>query len=409
MSGILGSFDRQSELIRIGLEQRGQNQSAATGCEMANQLDNNRQRIERILGASAGDWENWRWQLKNRINDAGLLARLLPLNQDVIDDIDELSKHLRWAVTPYYLSLIDPEQGESDPVFRQVIPSIAELNQHRGTEDPMQEAGCSPVAGVTRRYPDRLIINVTNRCASYCRHCQRRRYQLDPEKQIDMPALQQAINYIREHQEIRDVLITGGDALLISWRRLGYLLNELDTIPHVEIKRIGTRLPVFCPQRIDDTLINLLKKHHPIYLNTQFNHPREITKESAGACQRLADAGIVLGNQSVLLKGVNDSTTILRKLNQQLLTIRVRPYYLFQAKEVVGTTHFVVPINRGMEIAAGLRGYTSGLANPLYIVNAPEGQGKIPLVPEYYLGQSQGIIYFRTWQGQVVEYPIYGD
>jgi len=409
MSGSSGSSDRQADLVRIGKLQRRQNKKVLTGSELSSLLADNRQRISRLLGASKGDWENWRWQMKNRINQAGQLAKLLPLKPAVVNDIERISLQLRWGITPYYLSLIDPEQGEADPIFSQVIPNIAELNQERGSDDPMLEAGCTPVPGITRRYPDRLIINVTNRCAAYCRHCQRRRYQVDAETQLDIRKMEQAVNYVREHEEIRDVLITGGDALLISLRRLQYLLEALDAIPHVEIKRIGTRVPVFCPQRIDVSLINLLKKHQPLYLNTQFNHPREITPESALACQRLADAGIVLGNQSVLLKGINDDVNILRRLNQQLLTMRVRPYYLFQAKEVAGTTHFVVPLSRGMEIVAGLRGFTSGLANPLYIVNAPEGRGKIPLVPEYYLGKGEGVIYFRTWRGQVVEYPVYDE
>lgn len=409
MTGILGSFDRQEELTRIGREQHRQNQQVPTGCEMEAVIAQNRQRICSILGASSDDWDNWRWQLKNRVTSAEKLAALLSLHPNTIEDLKEISQHLRWAATPYFISLIDPAQGEADPIYRQVIPSLAELNRERGCDDPMQEGNCTPIPGITRRYPDRLIINVTNRCAAYCRHCQRRRYQSEQETQLDIAVMQKAVEYISLHEEIRDVLITGGDALLISPRRLQYLLSALDNIPHVEIKRIGTRIPVFCPQRIDDAMIDILKSHQPLYLNTQFNHPREITPASVKACQRLADAGIILGNQSVLLKGINDETAILRRLNQQLLTIRVRPYYLFQAKEVAGTTHFVVPLDRGMEIAAGLRGYTSGLANPLYIVNAPEGRGKIPLVPEYYLGKGDGVIYFRTWQGLVVEYPTFDD
>ena len=269
----------------------------------------------------------------------------------------------------------------------------------------MAEEYTSPAPGITRRYPDRLIINVTNQCAMFCRHCQRRRLIGELDHHSNRDKLVAALDYISENPEIRDVLLTGGDALLLSNEELDWLLTELDRIPHVEIKRLGTRTPVTMPQRITPELCAILERHQPIYINTHFNTVQEITPESAAACSRLAKAGVPLGNQAVLLRGINDHPHLMKKLNQELLKIRVRPYYIFHAKCVIGTMHFRVPVEVGISIMENLRGQTSGLAVPTYIINAPGGLGKTPILPQYMISADTGKVVLRTWEGKVVEYP----
>ncbi|MFY9425063.1 MAG: KamA family radical SAM protein, partial [Bacillota bacterium] len=265
----------------------------------------------------------------------------------------------------------------------------------------------SPAPAITRRYPDRLIIKVTNQCPMYCRHCQRRRAIGEIDQHTPAEHLQEAIAYIRSNPEIRDVLITGGDALMLDDSTLDWLLTELDRISHVEIKRIGTRTLVTLPQRITDDLCRMLEKHHPLYINTQFNSPVEVTDEAAAAADRLTRAGIPLGNQAVLLKGINNNEHVMKKLNHELLKIRVRPYYIFHPKCVTGTTHFRCRVEEGLQIMENLRGYTSGLAVPTYIINAPGGLGKTPMLPEYLISWSNDSITLRTWENQVVRYPNY--
>jgi len=286
----------------------------------------------------------------------------------------------------------------------QSLPSIYELDE-AGHTDPMAEEFTSPAPCVTRRYPDRLIINVTNQCAMYCRHCQRRRNIGEIDRHQTHLNLVAALEYVKANEEIRDVLITGGDALLLSDRKLDWLLGELDKIGHVEIKRIGTRALVTLPQRITPELCAVLKKHPPVYINTQFNHPREITPESKRACEMLSEAGVVLGNQAVLLKGINNNPHVMKKLNQELLRIRVRPYYIFHAKLVKGTSHFITSVDEGLAIMEKLRGHTSGLAVPTYIINAPKGYGKTPLLPPYMLAKDGDTIILRTWENRLLEYP----
>lgn len=360
-----------------------------------------KQQVLNVLGGSDSDWADWRWQLKNRIKDSTILAQILGLSEMERKRIDKVGQVYRWAISPYYLSLVGDDYL-NNPIYRQAVPDIRELAPG-GSLDPMNEALTSPAPCVTRRYPDRMIINVTNQCAMYCRHCQRRRNIGEVDRHSCMEDIAQAMDYIANNPEIRDVLITGGDALLLSNKVLKSILATLDEIPHVEIKRIGTRVPVTMPQRITPELCEIIRSHPPIYINTQFNHHLEITPEARTACDRLIEAGAILGNQAVLLRGINDQPNIMKKLCQELLKIRVRPYYIFHAKDVQGTRHFQTSISEGMDIIRSLRGHTSGLAVPTYIVNAPGGLGKIPLMPNYILQNRKNKMVLKTWEGKIVE------
>lgn len=372
-----------------------------TGFDCADQIKARQARILSLLGASEEQWQDYRWQLANRFKTAESLGKILPLTDLELAQINIVSSKYRFAISPYYLSLIDPDDP-ADPIRRQSVPSIAEMNDS-GSLDPMDEAGCSPTAGITQRYPDRLIIKVTNQCGMYCRFCQRRRLIGEQDRHTAPDFIVNALNYIRKHPEIRDVLLTGGDALMLSDGQLDGILSELRQIPHVEIIRIGTRTPVTLPQRITPELAAILQKHHPLYINTHFNSPAEITPDSLRACSLLANCGIPLGNQMVLLNGVNNDPFIVRKLNQQLLRLRVKPYYIFHPKQVRGTAHFWVRLEDGLEIMESLRGYTSGMAIPTYIVNGPGGLGKTPLIPNYllYIGSDKAV--FRNWEGSTFE------
>jgi lysine 2,3-aminomutase len=381
-----------------------------SGREVQAEIAARQRRIMAYFGATEKEWQDWRWQLRHRITTVEVLKELIPLTPEEMEAIQAVQKVYRWAVSPYYLSLMGDDPN--CPIRRQALPSRMELEDKLGIPDlpdPMAEELTSPAPCITRRYPDRLIINVTNQCAMYCRHCQRRRNIGEVDTTRSRKELEQALDYIRANPEIRDVLITGGDALMLSDQMLDWLLTELDHIPHVEIKRIGTRVPVTLPQRITSELCQVLAKHPPIYLNTQFNHPREITEEAKLACDRLVEAGVVLGNQSVLLRGINNHPFIMRKLNQELLKIRVRPYYLFHAKPVTGTTHFITSIKEGIEIMEQLRGYTSGLAVPTYIINAPNGYGKTPVLPQYVVAIGEGYVLLRTWEKRILLYPDLGS
>lgn len=375
-----------------------------TGFRARERNAQNRSRILEYFDASEEDWNNWVWQVKNRISDVNILSQFLDLKTNEYEEIQMVSKKYRWAISPYYLSLIDFTNYRESPIFKQAVPDIREINDHHGKLDPMGELTTSPVARVTRRYPDRLIINVSNQCAMYCRHCQRRRNIGEKDLHSDKKELEQALAYIRDNHEIRDVLITGGDALMLSNNRLDWLLGELHKIQHVEIKRLGTRTPVTMPQRITPELCHILEKYPPIYVNTQFNHPLEVTDEAKKACDMLIESGCVLGNQAVLLKSINDDAHIMKKLNQELLKIRVRPYYLFHAKQVKGTAHFVTSVETGLNIMEQLRGYTSGLAVPTYIINAPGGLGKTPILPQYFMAIKDEQITMRTWEHKILTY-----
>lgn len=375
--------------------------SVKTGFDMNERNSAQKAKILAELNATEEQWQDYHWQLKNRYTSGESLQDILKLDQEELEQINEVASQYRFAISPYYLSLIDPD-NKNCPIRRQALPHITEMDP-QGVLDPMDEEGSSPTSGVTRRYPDRLIIKVTNQCGMYCRFCQRRRLIGEQDHHTRADVIDKAIEYVRTHPEIRDVLLTGGDALMLTDRQLESILIELRAIPHVEIIRIGSRTPVTLPQRITPQLVDMLKKYHPLYVNTHFNSPAEITPEAMQACSLLADAGIPLGNQMVLLKGVNNDKYIVRKMNQQLLRLRVKPYYIFHPKQVRGTSAFWVTLEEGLEIMESLRGFTSGMAIPTYIVNGTGGLGKTPMLPNYllYIGKNKGV--FRNWEGQIFE------
>lgn len=374
-----------------------------TGFNLQEQHQKNKERIKNHFGATEEEWQDWHWQIQNRIYDQEELCLFLNLSQQEKNEIKEIGTRYRWAVSPYYLSLIDPDNPDC-PVRKQAIPTIQELTDELGQLDPMAEEETSPAPAVTRRYPDRLIINVTNQCAMYCRHCQRRRNIGEEDVGTPREEILEALKYVRENEEIRDVLLTGGDAFMLSNDQIDWLLTELGEIPHVEMKRLGTRVLVTMPMRVDDELCSILEKHDAVYVNTQFNHPKEITEQSRLACKKLAKAGIPLGNQAVLLRDINNSPHVMKKLNQELLKISVKPYYIFHSKRVKGTSHFRTPVEDGLEIMEHLRGQTSGLAIPTFIINAPKGCGKTPMLPEYLVSMTSGTIFIRNWEKKIFQY-----
>lgn len=350
---------------------------------------------------SDNDWNNWKWQLQNQIKTAEKLKEIFDFTQDEFEQLIKVSKKYRFAITPYYLSLIQKFKP-NDPIYLQCIPQIDELN-NVGKIDPMNESQNNPAGAITRRYPDRVILNVTNSCASFCRHCQRRRNIGEKDIYISEFCLEESVVYIKNHPEIRDVLITGGDPLTLSDSYIENILIKLRNIKTIEIIRIGTRIPVTLPQRITTELITVLKKYSPIYMNMQFNHPLEITPESSRACLDLAENGIVLGNQMVFLKNVNTDYYTLQLLNQLLLKIKIRPYYIFHPKDVIGTKHFSISIEEGIHIYEKLRGNTSGLAIPTYILNAERGLGKIALNKDILKHvNSDGTVILETWEGNKI-------
>lgn len=362
-----------------------------------------KQRILALLEATEENWNDYKWQLKNRISDVETLTKLISLDDEEIAAVQKIGETYRWSISPYYLSLID-DNNRYDPIKLQSVPMVAEMLEE-GLADPMAEEFTNPAGSITRRYPDRVIINVTNQCAMYCRHCQRRRNIGSDDHHTTRKELEESIAYIRDNPEIRDVLVTGGDALLLSDATLDWLLGELHAIPSVDYVRLGSRVLVTMPQRITDNLVGILKKYPPLFINTQFNHPKELTPEAKEACDKLATAGIPLGNQAVLLNGINNDKYVMRLLNQELLKFRIRPYYIFQAKRVVGTTHFRTSVDDGIEIMEYLRGYTSGMAIPTYIINAPHGHGKTPMAPQYLISRGKDSVKIRTWEGKVFDYP----
>ncbi len=350
------------------------------------------------------DWKNWNWQLQNRITDVEELKQIINLTPEEEQGIGQALQALRMAITPYYASLMDKEDPEC-PIRKQAVPSSLELNfSQSDLEDPLSEDTDSPVPGITHRYPDRVLFLVTDQCSMYCRHCTRRRMAGTTDKAAPKEVIDEALHYIANTPQVRDVLISGGDGLLISDERLEYILQELSKIEHVEIVRIGTRAPVVLPQRITDKLINLLKNYHPIWLNTHFNHPKELTGEAKEALAKLADAGIPLGNQTVLLKGINDCPAIMKNLVHELVKNRVRPYYIYQCDLSQGIEQFRTSVAAGLEIIEFLRGHTSGFAVPTYVVDAPGGGGKIPVMPQYLISQSPESVVLRNYEGVIARY-----
>jgi len=349
-------------------------------------------------------WNDWHWQVKNRVETLEDLKKYINLTEEEEEGVRRTLGMLRMAITPYYLSLVDLAD-KYDPIRRQAIPTAHELEKAPyEAADPLHEDTDSPVKGLTHRYPDRVLFLVTDQCSMYCRHCTRRRFAGQTDCAVPMEQIKKCIEYIRQHEEVRDVLLSGGDALMLSDNLLEQIISELRTIEHVEIIRIGTRTPVVCPQRITPELCDMLKKYHPIWVNTHFNHPSEITPEAAAACARLADAGIPLGNQSVLLAGVNDCVHVMKKLVNELVYIRVRPYYIYACDPSLGLSHFRTPVSKGIEIMEGLRGHTSGLCVPTFVVDAPGGGGKTPVMPTYLISQKPGKIVLRNFEGVITTY-----
>jgi lysine 2,3-aminomutase len=361
-------------------------------------------RKELFPNVSDEQWNDWKWQVKNRIETLEDLKKYISLTSEEQEGVMKSLKTLRMAITPYYLSLIDPNNPNC-PVRRQAIPTAAEVHQSPADLlDPLHEDEDSPVAGLTHRYPDRVLFLITDMCSMYCRHCTRRRFAGQNDCESPSERIQKAIDYIARTPQVRDVLLSGGDALMVSDSMLESIIQRLRAIPHVEIIRIGSRTPVVCPQRITDDLVNMLKKYHPIWLNTHFNHPNECTSEAKEACAKLANAGIPLGNQSVLLRGVNDDVRVMKKLVQDLVKMRVRPYYIYQCDLSMGLEHFRTPVSKGIEIIENLRGHTSGYAVPTFVVDAPGGGGKTPVMPQYIISQSPGKVVLRNFEGVITTY-----
>ncbi|HEX9046938.1 MAG TPA: KamA family radical SAM protein [Verrucomicrobiae bacterium] len=356
------------------------------------------------------DWNDWRWQMKHRITTLEQLQKFLPTLTPEESAGAQLANHkLALGITPYFFNLIDPA-NENCPIRRQVVPRLEEtLTAPWEMSDPCGEDSHSPVPGLVHRYPDRVLFLVTDRCASYCRYCTRSRLVSNASGYDFHPEFDKQIAYIAAHPEIRDVLLSGGDPLLMNDEKLENLLSRLRAIPHVEFLRIGTRIPVFLPQRITPELCATLKQFHPLFLSVHVNHPRELTIEVKAALGRLADAGIPLGNQSVLLKAVNDEVEVMTALVQKLLMCRVKPYYLYQCDLIAGSAHLRASVAKGLELMEKLRGHTTGYAVPQYVIDAPGGGGKVPINPEYVLCRNAGRVLIRNFEGRIFEYPERAD
>jgi len=354
-------------------------------------------------------WTDWRWQLKNTIRKVETVEKIMGIkfSDEKKKEINETIEKFPMAITPYYLSLIDDDAYETDPVFKQSFPSIDELLISTiDMEDPLHEDKDSPVCGITHRYPDRVLFHVSNVCAMYCRHCTRKRKVGDVDSVPSDEMIAAGIDYIKNTPTIRDVLLSGGDPFLLSDEKLDYILGLVSAIPHVEVIRIGTRTPVVLPYRITDKLIKVLSKYDNLWINTHYNHPREITKTSITALKKLTGAGIPLGNQSVLLKDINDCPLIMKKLVHKLVANRVRPYYLYQCDLSEGLEHFRTNVGKGIEIMESLRGHTSGFAVPTYVIDAPGGGGKIPVMPNYLISWSTNKVILRNYEGVITTYQM---
>jgi len=364
----------------------------------------NRKEVPLWKGVSDGEWNDWKWQVANRIVTVDQLRQVIDIDDDEADAIGRSLGKLRMAITPYFASLMDPGDPRC-PIRMQAVPTENETRLGKADLlDPLHEDVDSPVPGLTHRYPDRGLFLITDQCSMYCRHCTRRRHAGETDKAYGDEQIKKGIEYVRRTPTFRDVLLSGGDPLTVDDDRLEWVISELRAIPHVDFVRLGTRMPVVCPQRITDKLCSMLRKYHPVWLNTQFNHPKEITKESAEACARLADAGVPLGNQSVLLKGINDCPYLMRELSQGLLKIRVNPYYIYQCDLSEGIEHFRTSVGKGIQIIEYLRGHTTGMAQPLFIVDAPGGGGKIPVGPNYVVSQSDRKVILRNYEGVLTVY-----
>ena len=362
-------------------------------------------------GASEANWHDWHWQVRNRIQSVEELEEIIPLTEQEKSDINKVLEIFRMGITPYYASLMDP-QDPTCPVRRQAVPTVMEtMAGISDMQDPLDEVADSPVPGLTHRYPDRVLFLITDQCSMYCRHCTRRRFAGQNDSGLAWEHIEKGIEYIRNNPAVRDVLLSGGDALLMADHKLEEIIKRLREIPHVDVIRLGTRTPVVMPQRITDDLVAMLKRYHPIWLNTHFNHPKEITPESTEACLKLVDGGIPVGNQTVLLRGVNDNPQIMKELVLDLVRIRVRPYYIYQCDLSMGIEHFRTKVSKGLEIMEALRGHISGYAVPTYVVDVPGGGGKTPVMPQYLISMSPTKVVLRNYEGVIATYaePQYID
>ena len=375
---------------------------------------------ERISpGSLMSNWKDWKWQLRHSIRDISTFEKVtgIEFEPDEKELLERTLEKFPLSITPYYLSLIDTDDYMNDPFFKQSFPSSRELIIEKyDMKDPLAEDRDSPVPGITHRYPDRVLFRISNTCAMYCRHCTRKRKVGDVDSIPGSDEISKGIEYVRNTPAVRDVLLSGGDPLMLTDEYLDWILTELRNIPHVEVIRIGSRMPVVLPYRITDGLAEMLKKHHPLWINTQFNHPKAMTESSKEALRKLADAGIPLGNQSVLLAGVNDCPRIMKKLVHKLVQNRVRPYYLYQCDLSEGLSHFRTPVGKGIEIMESLIGHTSGFAVPTYVIDAPGGGGKIPVMPTYLISWSTNKVILRNYEGIITTYkepdcyePIFCD
>ena len=353
------------------------------------------------------NWLDWKWHIKHAICDLDGFEKLLEVKfpPKRRRELEKAVGHYPMSITPYYLSLIDTEDMDNDPVFKQSFPSPNEMIIGRmDMADPLAEDKDSPVKWLTHRYPDRVLLHVSNTCSMYCRHCTRKRKVGDSDHVVRRKEIERAIDYIKSTPQVRDVLLSGGDPLMLSDSFLDWILGELGTIDHVEVVRLGSRMPAVLPQRITNDLVTMLKRHHPLWINTHFNHPRELTATACKALGKLADAGIPLGNQTVLLAGVNDCPRIIKSLVHKLVRNRVRPYYLYQCDLSEGLSHFRTPVGKGIEIIESLIGHTSGFAVPTYVIDAPGGGGKIPVMPNYLISWSTNKVILRNYEGVITTY-----
>lgn len=354
---------------------------------------------------SEREWNDWRWQSRHRFRTLAQIERVLELSADERDALERGGTMLPVAISPYYMSLLDP-RDPAQALRKTVIPSNSEFVHTRGeADDPLGEDGHSPVPGLVHRYPDRVLLLALDFCSTYCRYCTRSRVVGHGEIVPNEARLEAIFDYLRGATAVRDVLISGGDPLALSEERLDWILERLREIPHIEFVRIGTKMPAVLPQRITPQLCRVLRKYHPLWMSVHFLHPDECTPEAARACGRLADAGIPLGSQTVLLKGVNDDVETMKQLVHKLLMMRVRPYYLYQCDPITGSSHFRTPVSKGLEIIDGLRGHTTGYAVPTYVIDAPGGGGKIPLLPNYVQGRDGDDLLLRNFEGKTFRYP----
>ncbi|MBC2857259.1 lysine 2,3-aminomutase [Cetobacterium sp. 2A] len=360
--------------------------------------------FKKVWNVTDEQWNDWKWQVRNRVETLEDLEKHISLTESEKEGITKSLETIRMGITPYYLSLVD-ETDPNCPVRKQAVPAINELhNTDADLEDPLHEDGDSPVPGLTHRYPDRVLLLLTDMCSMYCRHCTRRRFAGQTDHAMPMDRIDKAIEYIKNTPQVRDVVLSGGDPLLLSDENLEKVIKKIRAIEHVDVIRIGSRTPVVMPQRITPELCEMLKKYHPIWLNTHFNHSKEVTPEARAACEMLANAGVPLGNQSVLLRGVNDCVHVMKKLVHDLVRMRVRPYYIYQCDLSMGLEHFRTPVSKGIEIIEGLRGHTSGYAVPTFVVDAPGGGGKIPVMPSYLISQSPDKVVLRNFEGVITTY-----